>query len=98
MKKDELQAALNEATAENEKLKKRIEDLEKQFERKDNSGKNGNEKADEGKLSMLFEAIKRSCTDHCPYHKYERACKNCTINKIVTTAGYNLFETEGEIE
>lgn len=53
---------------------------------------------DGGKIEALYQALCRSCKDHCPHHLAEGACKNCTIHQICAAAGIQIGDPDAEPE
>ena len=107
MTKEQMQAALDSWGAENAALKEKVAELEKvngklAVELKDAqqqiSATANAKPEDGGKIKVLYQALCRSCKDHCPHHLAEGACKNCTIHQICAAAGIQIGAPDAEPE
>ena len=85
----ECRAERDNLKAENGRLAAAIEDARAL----DNAGDQARI-ADKGRLGILLGAIGKSCADHCPHHLDENACRNCSIFKMVFSAGYKITRPE----
>ena len=94
MTKEQLQNALNEATARIDEQKAKIADLETENAKLKAALKEAGDPADKGRIGILLGAISQSCADHCPHHMDESACPNCGIYKSVFNAGYKISRPE----
>lgn len=90
MTKEQLQNALNEATARIDEQKTKIGDLETENAKLVAALKEAGAPADKGRIGILLGAISKSCADHCPHHMNESACQNCGIYKMLFKAGFKL--------
>lgn len=42
------------------------------------------------KIKVLLAALQAGCADHCPHHAAPDACRNCSIGRQITAAGFTI--------
>ena len=83
MKKDQLEKARKDPTAQLEAANKRIAEMEKHQNNRPPVAT-----GDDIRVDLLHDAVLQSCNDHCPQRENESACKNCSIADKIRKAGF----------